>query len=567
MKKKELKKQHIIQLCFSLVILALAVFISSRVFFRIDLTSEKRYTLSGETKKILKKLDDVVYVKVYLEGELPIGFRKLHNSIRETLDEFRVYAKDNIQYEFINPSENTDPKIRNKVYAELYKKGLLPTNTQSHDKEGGVSEKILFPGALVTYKGMEVPVDLWKNNVFFSADQNLDNSMQAVEYSLIRPIYTIANKNVEKIAFLEGHGELDAMQVGDITSELANYFQVDRGAIHGKIEALDGYKLVVIAKPSQPFTEQDKFVLDQYIMKGGKVLWLVDAVNVNADSLAKGETFGFINNINVDDQLFTYGVRINPNLVEDIQCNELPVNVGLTGNQPRWVPARWLYYPLITPLVDHPITRNLNVILAKFASQIDTLAVPGIKKTYLLKTSGMTKLVKAPLLISLSEVKQKQERSEFNRPNQPIAVLLEGKFPSVFRNRAIQSIMPGSILKPESVPTKMIVVADGEMIANDVRTTPQGPVITTLGYDKYTRQTFGNKEFIVNAVNYLADESGLIALRAREFKLRLLDKARIREEQSKWNIINTVLPVVLVLVFGVYFNYSRRKKYGVQSTK
>ncbi|HEY4788712.1 MAG TPA: gliding motility-associated ABC transporter substrate-binding protein GldG [Bacteroidales bacterium] len=564
MKKKELKRQHVIQLILSLIILILAVFISSKVFFRIDLTSEKRFTLSSETKTILKDLDDVVYVKVYLDGDLPVGFKKLRNVIRETLDEFRVYGKSNVQYEFINPSESSDIKVRRNIYSDLVNKGVQVTNIQSHDKEGGESEKIIFPGALISYKGNELPVALLKNNVTLSAEENLNNSMQTVEYSLIKGIYDLTNKNILKIGFLEGQGELSNMQIADIDRELSNYYRVEPVVINKNLKALDPYKVIVIAKPTKSFDETDKFVIDQYVMNGGKVMWFVDEVNVNADSLTNGSTIGFINDLGIDDQLFTYGVRINPNLVQDIQCNQLPVSAGNVGGQTRWVPAPWLYYPLISPLVDHPITRNLNLVWAKFASQIDTLAVPGIRKIPLLKTSTFTRLVKAPLFIRLSEVKEGINRSEFNKPNQTISILLEGRFPSLFRNRQAKDILPGDdiVLKKLSVPTKMIVVADGDLIANDVRISAKGPMITPLGFDKYSRQTFGNKEFIVNCIDYLTDESGLMALRAKEFKLRILDKARIRDERFKWQMINTVLPVFIVIAFGFYYNASRKKKYA-----
>jgi ABC-2 type transport system permease protein len=564
MKKTELKKQHIVQLTFALIIMALVAFISSRAFFRIDLTSEHRYTLSDETKKILKNLDDIIYVKVYLDGDLPIGFKKLHNSIRETLDEFRVYGKDNLQYEFINPSESTDEKTRNKAYSDLYRKGVLPSRFQGHDKEGGANEKIVFPGAIISYKGIEIPVGFLKSNPQLSEEENLNNSMQTVEYELIKTIYNLSSKKVDKLAFLEGQGELSEIQTADISHELSNYFEVDRGTIHGKNGILDGYKAIIVARPTTPFTEQDKFVLDQYIMKGGKVLWFVDAVNVNADSLASGATFGFINNLSLDDQLFTYGVRINPNLVQDIQCNVLPISAGGPGEQARWVPTPWLYYPLISPTVDHPITRNINLVWARYASQIDTLSVPNIKKTGLLKTSANTKLINVPVYIKLEDVKKSPVPSEFNKQNQSIAVLLEGKFPSVFRNRMVKNIIPGAETnyKAQSVPTRMIVVADGDLIANDVRITPKGPSVSPLGYDKYTRQTFGNKEFIVNAVNYLTDETGLISLRAKEFKLRILNKSQIQDERLKWQILNAVLPVLLVILFGVGYHYSRKRKYS-----
>jgi ABC-2 type transport system permease protein len=565
MKKINLKKQNITQLVFSLLILLLLFYLSTQIFFRIDFTSEKRYTLSPKTKEILHSLDEVVYIKVYLEGDMPLGFKKLRSSIQETLDEFRIYAPDNIQYEFINPSENPDAKIKERIFNDLYQKGLKPSNVQINEKEGGKSEKILFPGAIISYNGTEVPVNLLKNSVGLSAEENLNNTVQNIEYDFIKNIYNLTNKKIDKIAFLEGHGELNELQTGDITRQLANYFQVDRGRINDNPNILDPYKAIIIAKPTQPFSEKDKLVLDQYIMNGGKVIWFVDGVNANIDSLANGTTFGLINSINLDDQLFTYGVRVNPDLVLDIQCNVLPVQSGMNGNQPRWVPAPWLYYPLISPLVQHPITRDLNLIFTRFVSTIDTIGNNSkLRKTVLLKTSDYSRTVKAPLFISLAEVKQNPKKEDFNKSNLPLAILLEGQFRSVFRNRNASDIIPGWNRKmmTQSVPNKMIVVADGDIIANDVRITPKGPMLTALGYDKYTRQTFGNKEFVVNAISYLTDEKGLLSLRSKEYKLRLLDKKKISEERFKWQFINTFLPILLVVLFGVVYNLYRKSKYS-----
>jgi gliding-associated putative ABC transporter substrate-binding component GldG len=565
MEKKDLKKQHIIQIGLSLVILILIAFIASKVFFRIDITSEKRYTLSSETKTILKGLNESVYVKVYLDGDLPVGFKKLRNSIRETLDEFRVYGKDNVQYEFINPSENNNIKLRNQLFSELMGKGLKPVNLQSQDKEGGSSEKIIFPGAIVSFNGIEIPISFLKNNPNLSADENLNNSIQGIEYELIQKIHLLTSKQVDKIAFIEGHGELNEYETSDITSELSNYFEVDRGIINGTMGILDPYKAIIIAKPTKPFSEADKLVIDQYVMNGGKVLWFIDEVNVNTDSLVNGSTLGLINNCNIDDQLFKYGVRINPNLIQDIQCNVIPINTAPYGEQPKWTPSPWFYLPLVSPLVDHPVTRNLNLILTKYPSQIDTVGNGGkVKKTILLKSSNFTRLVKAPLGISLAEVRNPVQQETFNSPNQTMAVLLEGQFTSLFRNRMVDNVVTGSqaAFKGESVPTKMLVVADGDLPANDVRMTAKGPMISPLGYDKYTRQTFGNKEFIANAVSFMTDESSLINLRSKEFKLRILDKQRLQEEKLKWQIINTLLPVLLIIAFGIGFNYIRKRKYA-----
>jgi ABC-2 type transport system permease protein len=567
MKKINLRKQHITQLAFSFVILLLLFYLSSKIFFRLDFTSEKRYTLSPKTKEVLRSLDELVNVKIYLSGDMPVGFKKLRNSIQETLDEFKIYAGDNIQYEFINPLENSDPKVKQRIFNELYQKGLKPTNIQVKEKEGGKTEKILFPGAIILYNGTEVPVNFLKNSVGLTAEENLNNTIQNIEYELVKTIYNLTNKKIDKIAFLEGHGELNELETGDITRELANYFQVDRGKISDNPSVLNAYKAIVIAKPTQPFPEKDKLVIDQYIMNGGKVIWFLDGVNVNIDSLANGATLGLVNSINLDDQLFTYGVRVNPNLVMDIQCNILPVQAGMNGNQPKWVPAPWMYYPLISPLVQHPVTRDLNLVFARFASTIDTIGSNAlIKKTALLKTSEGTKLVNAPLYISLSEVKQNPKKEEFNKSNLPIAFLLEGQFKSVFRNRNANKIMPGWNTKIVnlSVPNKMIVVADGDMIANDVRMTPKGPMLTALGYDKYTQQTFGNKDFIVNAVSYLTDENGLLSLRSKEYQLRLLNKKRITEERFKWQFINTLLPILIVIIFGIIYNQRRKSKYTSQ---
>jgi gliding-associated putative ABC transporter substrate-binding component GldG len=561
---KDIRRHHLIQVGLTLLIVILLWVIGSKVYFRIDLTSEKRFTLTQETKTILKHLPDEIYVKVYLEGDLPAAFKKLRNSIKETLDEFRVHAGQNIQYEFINPAENPDVKARSQLYADLYSKGLRPTNIMIRGEEGTDSKKLIFPSALVSYNGVEIPVNFLKNNVGLSAEENLNNSMQTIEYELIKPIHNLTSKKIDKVAFIEGHGELNEFEVEDIYKEIANSFDIYRGAIGGKPAILNDYKAIVIARPLKEFNEADKLVLDQYIMKGGRVLWVLDEVNANADSLVNGSTFAFVNNTNLDDMLFTYGARINPSLVQDIQCNVIPVNTAVRGMQAKFDPMPWLYYPLLGPLVDHPISRSLNMVLARFPSSIDTVGANGkIRKTPLLITSPYTRLVNVPAMISLQEVRKTPTRNEMSGGQKTIAVLLEGKFASVFRNRQASAIIPGypgDVIK-ESTPNRMIVVACGDMIRNDVRMTADGPVAAQLGYDRYTRQTFGNKDFLMNCIQYLTDDAGLMELRNKNFKLRLLDKQKVREEKVKWQLINTILPSVIVILFGIYYNYRRRIKY------
>jgi gliding-associated putative ABC transporter substrate-binding component GldG len=565
MNRKELKKQNITQLILAICIVVVAIIIASYSFFRIDLTQEKRYTLSDVSKNILHTLPDEVLVKVYLDGDIPIGFKRLSESVREMLDEFRVYAGNNVQYQFIDPYSNSDPKSVDALVKSLYDKGIQPTNVKIKDAKGGFTEKMVIPGALVSYNGVEFPINLLSNNPGLSGEQNLNNSVQALEYKLINAIHSLSNTKLEKIAFLEGQGELDQYQVGDITRELANYFQVDRGSINGNVHALDVYKCVIIAKPQKPFTEEDKFVLDQYLMNGGKILWFIDPVKLNTDSLAKGGTLAFIQDLNIDDQLFKYGIRVNPVLLQDVQCSLLPVNTSESGTQSKFTPEPWLYNPLLSASPYHPASRNLNMVLTDFCSYIDTLDSYGkTKKSILLESSKYTHIKGVPSMISLSEINEQHQQSDFDKSFLPVAVMVEGTFTSNFKNRMLSQLKINGTYKfrSQSVPTKMLVVADGDIIRNDVRTTPQGILISPLGFDKYISQTFGNKEFVLNVVNYVTDETGIMNLRTREVKLRLLDKFKVQDEKLKWQLINVILPVILVVLAGIGSTYWRRRKYA-----
>jgi len=565
MNRKDIKIQNITQLGLAVAITILLCYITSFVFFRVDLTQEKRYTLSDVSKQILKQLPDEVFIRIYLEGDIPSGFKHLNKSIHEMLDEFRIYSGNNIQYQFIDPYESNDPKTLNTLVQDLYKKGIQPTNVKIKDAKGGYSEKLVIPGALITYNGIEIPVTLLSNNPGISGEENLNNSIQELEYNLINAIHSISNTKLEKIAFLEGQGELNQYQVGDITRELANYYQVDRGMIEGKFHSLDPYKCVIIAKPQTTFSEEDKFVLDQYLMNGGKILWFVNPVKVDADSIAKGSSLAFIQQLNIEDQLFKYGIRINPSIIQDHQCSLVPVNTSLNGTQPKFTPVPWLYFPLLNGSPDNAVSRNLNMIKAEYSCFIDTLQANGkLNKTILLQSSKYSRIRNVPSFISLGEIRQKLEESDFNLSYLPVAVLVEGKFPSVFKNRILANlkIKDKFTFREVSVPTKILVVADGNIIRNDIRKTADGTLISQLGFDKYTSQVYGNKEFILNAVNYINDETGLMKLRSREIKLRLLDKTKIAEEHLKWQLINVVVPILFVIIIGIVFSFWRRKIYS-----
>jgi ABC-2 type transport system permease protein len=542
-----------------------AAYLLSIYFWRFDLTSEKRYTLSDYTKSTLRKLPGRISITVYLHGDLNIPFRKMEQSLHELLDEFSICAGNHLTYEFIDPFDGETAQAKEKMMNKLYNKGLRATNIINQE-QGESTEKLVFPGALIAMKDT-VPLNFLKTNPAVSAEENINRSIQAFEFELMRAITSLVADSTEKVAFTEGHGEFNEYQVRDLTEELGWYFQVDRGQINGTPGILDSYKAVIIAGPTQPFPEKDKLVIDQYLMQGGNLLWFVDMTNAMFDSLVnQGNMMAMIRILNIEDILFRYGVRINPMLVQDVQCNMIPVNVALAGNQPDFRPAPWLYSPLLQPSHDHPVSRNLNMVRSEFVSFIDTLAARrDIRKTVLLHTSEYSKKVTVPVMISLEEVRLVPQPVYFTDPFLPVSVMLEGCFESAFRYRQGSSAFADSartFLELGS-PAKMMVTADADIIRNDVRPTPQGMIVSPLGYDRYTRQTYGNKEFIVNALQYMTGHEELISLRSREISLRLLNKTRLKKHRNYWVILNTALPPLVVCLLGLIYHMVRKRKYGI----
>ncbi|NLN31769.1 MAG: gliding motility-associated ABC transporter substrate-binding protein GldG [Bacteroidales bacterium] len=530
---------------------------------RIDLTEDKRYTLSEPTRRILAGTGNDIFIQVYLDGDMPVPLKRLRRSVKEMLEEFRIAARRKIDYEFINPAETKDPQQREAQYASLYNKGLNPVNIQASDREGGKSQKMIFPGMLINYNEIEIPVNFLKNNPSVSYEQNILHSIEGLEYEMIQTIATVSSDTVYKVAFLEGRNELAEIDVADITIHLAKFFTIDRGSINGRPGILDNYAAVIIADPAVEFSEPDKLVLDQYIMNGGRVLWLVEQVEISSDSLATGETTGLYRPLNIEDQLFRYGVRINPEVIQDLDCMVIRVAVS-TGEQQQLVPAPWVYYPRLYPGHDHPITKNLNRVQGRFVNTIDTVGLdPAIRKTVLLTSSAQSRTLTPPLIIRLKEAEQIPDEQLYNKAHLPVAVLLEGIFPSAFRNRMISGLVNDKDFKPknESVETKMIVVADGDIIRNDVRRTGTAGTPYPLGQDRLTGEMMGNRDFIINCLNYLVDDHGLMELRSREMKLRLLDRTRIRDEKIFWQMINLGLPVLIMIVSGIIYSFFRKKIY------
>lgn len=551
-----------------LTVASVSVIASAAVLFnfRLDLTGDRRFSLSQPTKKILSGLRSDIYIQVYLDGDIPIPLKRLKRSATELLEEFRIASGRKVEFEFINPAQGKNEEQRNAMYTSLMKKGLSPVNIQATGEEGGSSQKIIFPGMVVNYNGVEVPVNFLKNDPSIPYEENILHSAEGLEYEIIQTIATLSSDTIYKVAFLEGQGEYPEIETADLTLNLAKYFTIDRGSIGGKPGALDSYAAIIIAGPQKEFSEPDKFVIDQYIMNGGKVLWLLDEVYVNPDSLMMGRTAALYRPLNVEDQLFRYGVRINPTVVKDLDCQEIRLKVVGNGGRQQFVPSYWVYYPLLSPAQQNPVTRNINKVKGEFVNYIDTVGLdPAIHKNILLSTSGYSRTVNPPFMIELREAETLPEEKDYNKSNLPVAVLLEGKFPSAYRNRMISSIINGynGPVKYESAATKMIVVADANIIRNEVRRSATEEMPMALGQDIYTGMMYGNRDFLLNSLNYLVDDKGLLNLRSRELKIRLLNAARVKNERLKWQLINIAGPVLIVLLAGLIHAYFRKRKFSM----
>lgn len=558
-KKRNLRSQALLQLTMLIGILVIANVISSFVFTRLDLTSDKRFTLSEVSKKLVGNLKDVVFVKVYLEGDFSPGFKRLRNSTQELLDELRTYSKGNIEYEFIDPSLNPDEKERNKLYSQLYKKGIQPTTLEERSNEG-MTRKYIFPGAIVGFSNQEIGVQLLKDQMGTPPEQMLNNSIQNLEFEICNAIRKVTNPAQPLIGFLEGQGELTDLQTADITNTLRSSYEVGRVRINQQLGALDKFNAIIIAKPDSAFDEKDKFILDQYVMKGGKLIWLIDQMQVTMDSLGQhGETIALARDLKIDDMLFRYGIRINYDLIQDLVSSEIPVVTGYVGNQPKQQLMPWYYFPVMTPDSKHPIVNNLNAIKGEFVSSIDTISSGNIQHAVLLTTSRYCKDLPAPVRVSLGIMQYKPEPKMFPQRYIPTAVLMEGSFTSLYKNRIPLAIVENKEIAfaDSSKKTKMVVISDGDIIRNDTREGKPVP----LGLDRYSRTTYGNKTFIQNIVDYFCDGTGLMSVRDKEYKLRMIDPAIIEQSATKLKVINASLPVVLILLFGMLKFYLRRRRY------
>jgi ABC-2 type transport system permease protein len=560
--KNNKRNQSLLQLGLVIGIALFLNILGNAFFTHFDLTEDKRFTLTKPTRELLRNLDDIVYINVLLEGEFPAGFKRLQRSVREMLGEFRTHS-GYIEYNFTDPSIGSVEDI-NARRTELAKDGIVPTNLTIKSKEGR-EEKLIYPYAKVIYKGRTAVVDLLDEEARGrNPEEQLNTSISELEYKFANAMHKLQLGAKEIIGFTVGHGELNEMERSALAGSLRSYYEVGTFNLDSATYIPQEVKTLIVAKPRRPFSDRDLFLIDQYVMNGGKMIWLIDPLNVELDSMRSAG--GYVARdypLNLNDLLFRYGARVNPDLVLDWQASRIPMVIDQKGSQELF---KWYYHPIVIPTSRHPIVKNLDGINLYFPASIDTIKTKTpVQKTILLTTSGRSKVQPNITRLNFEILRYGDELvNSFDKKNIPVAVLLEGQFPSFFENRVSEEMKEGLAavnqpFKTVSEPTRMLVVADGDIARNVV--TMRGEVMP-LGYNPFERFQFSNKDFLLNAVEYLRDDNGIIEARGREVKLRLLDTQKAEDEQLMWQLINIGLPIVFLVLFGLIFNWIRKNRFA-----
>ncbi|MFB3387707.1 gliding motility-associated ABC transporter substrate-binding protein GldG [Flavobacterium sp. LAR06] len=555
-------QQNIKVLGITVFVLIVLNVLGTLFFHRFDLTKDKRYTLSETSLQIVKQVKNLLSIKIYMQGDLPADFRRLQQETKQLLEEFQAY-NNNIVFEFVNPMENKDESME--MVKSLYQKGLTPINITVDDK-GKQSQAMVFPWAIAVYDNKEVNIPLLKNIMGASTEQKVIGSIQHLEYSISDAINKITKAKQKKVAFIKGNGEMNEVHIAKMLRQIKESYYIGPFTLdsvaknpNGTLEALKKYDLAIISKPTETFSDEEKQVLDQFIMNGGKTLWLVDQVAADMDSLynQSGATLAYPRDLNLNDMFFKYGFRINPDLVKDEYGSPIKLATGEQGSATQYQEFKWKYAPIVIPSSKHPIVKNLGQIKFDFASPIDTLK-NGIKKTVLLQSSQYSKKIGTPTEINLNIVTEQTTPQEYlNKGNSALAVLLEGDFHSAFENRVLP--FKENAFQAKGKPNKMIVIADGDLARNQL---DKNMMPVELGYDQRTGNLYDNKDFMMNCINYLLDDTGLINIRSKDVDLPLLDKDKVYENYTMTQFITIGLPILILLVFGLVFTYMRKRKYS-----
>ncbi len=546
------------------------IYLASLTHFRLDLTREKRFSLSAPTKKLLSNLDGEVQIDVYLTGDLSAGFKKLSVASDELLNEFKEYGKTKLQYQFIKPGEGLPDSLKYEIYDSLVRMGVKTFNNQVTAKEGDEkTERLIFPAAMVTYGGHQLPVDLISGKSGMDEETSLNYSEALLEFKFADAIDKLTRKQQPIVAYAAGNGEPLNPTVRDLFDVLRNNYRFGVVDVNTGILDPDTINALLIVKPSKPFTETEKLKIDQYVMHGGNVIWFIDKLYAEMDSLLRSHAdfVAFDKNLNIDDILFRYGARINGDLLQDLKCAKQPLVVGQMGDQPQIERLPFPYFPLLSSPSTNPIAKNLDDVLSIFPGSIDTVKAPGISKTVLLASDTNSRTLSTPAIVSLQSVKTEDDLRYFNKSYVPVAVLLEGKFTSLYANRltanlqdTLNSYSTKPFLAAGDKDAKQIVVSDADIVTNVV-TPGKGPL--PMGMQQYENYQFANRDFLMNAIDYLVNTNGILETRSKDITLRLLDKQKILTQKTLWQFINIVVPILLVMLFGWLYQVARRRNFAV----
>lgn len=558
---KEKKWLHIILLFIAIIAINI---IGEYVFYRFDFTTDKRFTLSDKTKNILAKNTKPIMVTVFLDGELPPAFKRLQAAVNDILADYKAYSNADIKVVFIDPLAGLNQADQDTVINNLYERGIEATNL-SVKTEAGLTQKLVYPMAMIETDNKEFPVKLFQNlDTRGSYEDNINRAIENLEYVFTASLKkVIAGKN-PRIGFTESNDELNDLQIGDAIRTLSSSYEVGRVDLNTIDKAgLDKLNMMIIAKPIKPFSETEKYKINYFVMNGGRVLWSIDQVNAELDSLRqKSGQMATSRNLNLDDMLFMYGARINYNLVADpANCAEIPVSTGAVGGQSQMQLLPWIYYPILLPDTGQSVVKKLDGVKSEFPGTVDSIGVKGVKKSFILNTSAFNKVYNTPKPFSLQMISEQPDPRAFQSVPQHVGLMLEGSFPSVFAGRPL----PAGISAPytqalNSKNTKMIVIGDGDIFRNQVSERDQSPF--PLGFDLFSQRTFGNKALLLNIVDYFTDNDNLVVLRNKEVKIRLLDKTRIKLEKARWQFINIAVPLLLLIFFAIFQHYYRKYKYA-----
>ena len=532
-----------------IVILVLMNGLAHRFFVRIDLTEDKRHSIHPATKQLLSRVGGEVHVTIYLAGDLPTGLKQLQRAAQELLDEFKVYAKHPIYYQIVDPNAATLQE-RKKLFKKLAEKGIQPTNLFIQ-KHGQRTEKLIYPGALVTYQGRAMGVMLLKGSKMTAPAQMVSQSIENLEYELTSVLDKLVNQERTKVALVKGHGEPKASQLHGLTQALSEHYELHEVGL-APTEKLADYGALLLTKPQQPFSEEEKYLLDQYIMQGGKVLFFLDRLRIDMDSLHSGQGFAFPLALNLDDQLFKYGIRINQDLVQDLHAGVYPVIVGKVGNQPQLQLLPWPFFPILNNFASHLITKNMDALYTQFVSSLDTVQAAGVSQTPLVLTSKYSRRLGTPVHVDLASLRKAPDPALYNQGPIPVVYLLEGEFTSLYKHRLVPIGFDPAQLRPTSQPTKLLVAASGSMVLNAIDPRQGQPL--PWGLDPFLQQTFANEDFVLSALSYMLDEAGLINTKRKAFKLRFLDKIKVEQNRLTWQLINIMPPLLLLLLVGLAWN-------------